>query len=82
MTWIRTIGPEEATGTLKRLYDAALQRAGRIYNIIRIQSLRPRVLRSSTQLYIDVMRSADSGLTSVQREMIALTVSWANGCHY
>ena len=82
MTWIQTVDPAAARGLLLRLYDAAMRRAGRVFNIIRIQSLRPKVLRSSTQLYLEVMQSRDSGLSRVQREMIATTVSQLNGCFY
>ena len=82
MAWIRTIDPAEARGLLRRLYDAAVRRAGKVYNIIRIQSPRPAVLRSSTQLYLEVMHSRDSGLSRAQREMIATSVSQVNGCFY
>lgn len=82
MAWIRTVDPSEARGLLRRLYDAGIRRAGKIYNIIRIQSLRPKVLRSSTRLYLEVMHSRDSGLSRAQREMIATTVSQLNGCFY
>jgi uncharacterized peroxidase-related enzyme len=82
MAWIETIDPERATGLLKQLYDAARRRAGRVFHVIRIQSLRPRVLRASTELYLELMHSADSPLTRAQREMIATAVSRANDCHY
>ncbi len=82
MAWIRTVDPAAASGLLRRLYEAALRRAGRVYNIIRIQSPRPRVLRASTQLYLEVMHSTDSGLSRAQREMIATAVSRLNGCFY
>ena len=82
MTWIRVVPPEEATGLLKQIYNAAVKRAGRIYNIISIQSLRPKVLRSSTQMYLEVMHSSDNALSRVQREMIATVVSQVNDCFY
>ncbi|MGB3563163.1 MAG: peroxidase [Thermoanaerobaculia bacterium] len=82
MAWIRVIPPGEAEGLLKQLYNAAVKRAGKVYNIISIQSLRPKVLRSSTQTYIEIMHSLESGLTRAQREMIATTVSAVNDCHY
>ncbi|MEM7350849.1 MAG: hypothetical protein AAF657_08595 [Acidobacteriota bacterium] len=82
MAWIETVSPAAASGLLKRLYDGAVKRAGKIYNVIRIQSLRPETLRASTQLYIEVMHSAKSPLTRIQREMIATAVSRANTCHY
>ena len=82
MAWIETIEPEAATGLLRRLYDAAVRRAGKIYQVVRIQSQRPKVLRESIHLYVEVMHSPDSGLTRAQRELIATVVSRANGCHY
>ena len=82
MTWIKTVPPERATGLLKRLYDDAVRRAGKVFNIVRIQSPRPRVMRNSTLLYSEIMLSSESGLSRIQREMIATAVSRANGCHY
>ena len=82
MAWIETTSPEQATGLLRRLYDTAIRRAGKVYNVIRVQSPRPKVLRESTHLYLEVMHSADSGLTRAQREMLATTVSAVNDCHY
>ena len=82
MAWIKTIAPEQATGLLKKLYDSAVERAGKVYNIIRLQGLRPKVLRASTQLYVELMHSPEGGLSRVRREMIATAVSRANGCHY
>jgi uncharacterized peroxidase-related enzyme len=76
------VEPAQAGGLLRRLYDAAERRAGRIFNVIRIQSLRPKVLRSSTQLYLEVMLSRESSLSRAQREMIATAVSQLNGCFY
>ena len=82
MAWIKTVPPEEATGLLRQLYAAATRRAGKIFNVIRLQSPRPKVLRASTQLYMEVMYSAETGLRRAQREMIATAVSHANSCHY
>lgn len=82
MAWIRTVEPREAEGLLRRLYDAAVRRAGKVFNVLRVQSLRPGVLRASTQLYLEVMYSRESGLSRAQREMLATAVSAANECHY
>ena len=76
------VEPDEAEGLLRKLYDAAWRRAGKVFNIIRIQSQRPKVLRSSTRLYLEVMHSRDNGLSRAQREMIATAVSQVNGCFY
>jgi alkylhydroperoxidase family enzyme len=82
MAWIPTVKPEEATGLLKRQYDAAMKRAGKVYQILEIQSLRPNLLRASTQLYLEAMHCSDSKLSRRQREMIATTVSQVNDCFY
>jgi alkylhydroperoxidase family enzyme len=82
MKWIRTVSPADATGLLKTIYDTAAARAGKVFHILRIQSLRPRVLQISTQLYLEVMYSSESGLTRAQRELIATAVSAENGCRY
>jgi len=81
MAWIETVSPERAEGALKRLYEEAVERAGRVYNVIRLQSLRPAVLRASVQLYSQIMKG-ESGLSRAEREMIAVVVSRANGCFY
>ena len=82
MAWIETVAPERASGTLKRLYEQAVRRAGKLYNILRLQSPRPHVLRASVQLYTQIMLSPESGLSRAEREMIATTVSTVNGCFY
>ena len=81
MAWIKTIAPEDATGLLRTLYDAAVKRAGKVFHAIRIQGLHPRALRASTLLYQELMHG-DGPLSRSQREMIAVAVSRANDCHY
>jgi uncharacterized peroxidase-related enzyme len=81
MAWIKTVEPEDATGELKSEYDAAVERAGRVFNIVSIQSLNPRTLRASMDLYLATMY-APSGLSRAEREMLGTVVSWANHCFY
>lgn len=80
--WIETVAPREATGLLAKLYKAASQRAGRVFNVIRVQSLRPETLRVSTLLYTEIMKGAKSPLGRAQREMLATAVSRINACEY
>ncbi len=82
MPWIETVAHPDATGLLKRIYDGAVQRAGRIFNIIAIQSRQPNVLNASTKLYVSMMHGPDEPLTRAQREMLAVTVSRTNACAY
>lgn len=81
MAWIETITDEAARDSLARIYGAARQRAGRVYNILRLQSLNPAVLEASIQQYLAIM-FGESPLTHAQREMLAVVVSRANHCHY
>lgn len=82
MPYIQTTDPADATGLLKRLYDTAVKRAGKVFQVLRIQSPRPETLRMSTQLYLEVMHSPMSPLSRARREMIAVAVSQINECHY
>ena len=81
MAWIRTVDPAAARGLLKNLYAAAVRRAGRVFQILRVQSLNPRVLQASTRLYLEVMHGPGA-LSRARREMIATVVSRANDCFY
>lgn len=81
MPWIRTIPLAEATGRLARSYEAAVARAGRVFGIVRAQSLAPAVLDASMGLYQRIMYATE-GLSRRQREMVATIVSRANDCHY
>ncbi|HMO15136.1 MAG TPA: carboxymuconolactone decarboxylase family protein [Pirellulaceae bacterium] len=81
MAWIEIIPPEQATGILKQEYDAAIQRAGRIWNIVSIMSQNPAVMRASMEFYKRLMHDR-SPLSRSQREMLAVVVSAANHCIY
>lgn len=81
MAYIRTIPPEEATGELKQHYDAAIKRAGRVFNIVRLQSLNPRALAASVNLYQTLMLAPGS-LPRATREMLAVVVSREMDCFY
>lgn len=80
--YIRTVPPEEATGLLRKLFDEAVRRAGKVFNVLRIQSVRPHVLDATVKLYAEVMHSPRGPLSRVQREMVATVVSRVNQCHY
>ena len=81
MAWIRTVSDENAEGSLKQLYEAAYRRAGRVFNIVRAQSLNAPVLRAGVGLYQAVM-FGPSDLSRALRELLAVVVSKTNGCHY
>ena len=78
---LRLIDVDEATGELKREYDAAIGRAGKVFNIVKAMCLRPGVLRRSMELYKEIM-FGPSELSRAERELLAVVVSRANHCHY
>ncbi|MFZ1399936.1 MAG: hypothetical protein WAS33_23730 [Candidatus Promineifilaceae bacterium] len=81
MAWVKQIYLEEATGLLKRQLNAAVKRAGRIWNIVQVMSINEMALKDSIRFYQTVM-AGDSPLTRAQREMLAVVVSVENNCHY
>ena len=81
MPWIKTFSYEEAKGFLKKEYDIALKRAGRIWNIVSIMSQNPRVMKASMDFYGAIM-FGQSPLSRGQREMLAVIVSAENDCLY
>ena len=81
MPWINQIPVQRATGLLKKEYDKAIERAGRLWHIVQIMSINPRVLRSSMAQYGAIMHG-DSPLSRVQRELIATVVAVELDCHY
>lgn len=81
MAHIDLIEPDDATGPLKDEYEAAVGRAGKVFNIVKSMSLRPGVLRRSMELYKGIM-FGPSGLTRAERELLATVVSATNECRY
>jgi uncharacterized peroxidase-related enzyme len=81
VAYLRLIEEGEATGALRAEYDAAIERAGKVFNIVKAMSLRPGVLREAMALYRAVM-FGPSELSRAERELLAVVVSCANDCHY
>jgi uncharacterized peroxidase-related enzyme len=78
---LRLIDEGEATGALKAKYEAAIGRAGKVFNIVKAMSLNPETLHASMDLYRAVMLGP-SELSRAERELLAVVVSRANDCHY
>ena len=81
VAYLRLIEVAEATGELRVEYDAAIGRAGKVFQIVKAMSLRPRTLRAAMELYKEVMFGR-SELSRADRELLAVVVSCANDCHY
>ena len=81
MAYLRLTDEDAADGLLKEEYDAAVGRAGKVFNILKAMSLNPRVLRASMELYKAIM-FGESGLSRRERELLATVTSSEQSCHY
>ncbi len=81
MAWIKTVSDDAADGPLAKIYADARRRAGKVYQILKIQSLNARSLRASMGLY-QATTIAESPVPRSLREMIATVVSRTNDCYY
>jgi alkylhydroperoxidase family enzyme len=78
---IRLIEPDDASGPLKEEYDAAIGRAGKVFNIVKAMSLNAEVLNRSMEMYKAIM-FGPSRLTRAERELLATVTSRNNECRY
>ena len=81
MPWIHQFSDDDAPADARRELEAAKRRAGRVWNIVRIMTPNPAVLRASMALYQAIMHGG-SPLSRRQRELLAVVVSRENGCVY
>ena len=81
MAWIRIVPIEEATGLLKRLFDEALGRAGRVWNILHVMSPNPPLMEASMSFYRALL-FGPSPLSRARREMLATVTSREIRCVY
>jgi uncharacterized peroxidase-related enzyme len=79
--YIRVVEEGDAEGPLREDYDAAIDRAGKVFNIVKAMSLRPGVLRASMALYREIM-FGESGLSRKERELLATVASAEQSCDY
>jgi uncharacterized peroxidase-related enzyme len=81
LSWLRTPSEEDVPGEVEALWAEPLERLGFVPHVLRTFSLRPEHLLRWWSYYDELLRG-ESGLTKVQREMIAVVVSALNRCHY
>jgi len=81
LAWIDLVPVSEATGLAKKQLDAAIERAGRVWQIVHVMSPNPQAMDASMRLYGALLHGA-SPLTRAQRELLATVVSRELGCHY
>ncbi len=73
--------PAELDDDLKVIWAKCVEKLGFVPNVFSTYSLKPQRLRNFMAMYNEIML-AKSGLTKLEREMIAVVVSSANRCYY
>ena len=75
--------PDEASldEDLQIIWRKCVDKLGFVPNVLQTYALRPQRLRNFMAMYNEVMLS-DSGISKLEREMIAVVVSAANRCYY
>jgi uncharacterized peroxidase-related enzyme len=73
--------PDGLDDDLKAYFGVCQEKLGLVPNVLKAYSLRPAKLRTFIARYNELMLG-ESGLTKLEREMIAVVVSSANHCYY
>jgi uncharacterized peroxidase-related enzyme len=66
---------------LQQIFRKCVDKLGYVPNVLAAYSLRPQRLRNFMAIYNEIMLSS-SGLSKLEREMVAVVVSSANRCYY
>ena len=81
MAFIKLFKFEESSGLLKKEYEKGMRRAGRIWNVLTIQSQTPEILTHSMHLYGST-RFGNSNISRFDSELLAVVTSISNECEY
>jgi uncharacterized peroxidase-related enzyme len=73
--------PAALDDDLKTIWAKCIDRLGFVPGVFSAYSLRPQRLRNFMAMYNEIMLSP-SGLSKLEREMVAVVVSCANRCYY
>ena len=73
--------PDGLDDDLRAIWSKCLDKLGFVPNVYSAYSLKPQRLRNFMAMYNEVMLS-ESGLSKLEREMVAVVVSSANRCYY
>jgi uncharacterized peroxidase-related enzyme len=66
---------------IQEVFDTCDEKLGLVPNVLAAYALRPKRLRNFIMFYNELMLG-DSGLSKLEREMVAVVVSSANRCFY
>jgi uncharacterized peroxidase-related enzyme len=75
------LGSAEPSDSTKSYFAKCEEKLGLVPNVLRAYAFDDRKLRAFTDMYNDLMLG-ESGLSKLEREMIAVAVSSINHCYY
>ena len=78
---LKTPSEDTLAADLQKYFDVCREKLGMVPNVLKAYGLRPEKLRAFIALYNDLMLG-ESGLSKLEREMVAVVVSSANRCYY
>jgi uncharacterized peroxidase-related enzyme len=81
---ISALGVPDAAGRdedIAAVFAKCVEKLGFVPNVLEAYNLRPQRLRNFMAMYNELMLGA-SGLSKLEREMVAVVVSSANRCYY
>lgn len=81
MGYVKQVAEDNASGAIRRVYDAAVAREGEIAEIIKVQSVDAKSVQAGVNLYTNIMK-VKNALTPAQREMIGMVVGNVNDSYY
>lgn len=73
--------PDGLDDDLRAIWRKCIDKLGFVPNVYSAYGLKPQRLRNFMAMYNEVMLS-ESGLSKLEREMVAVVVSSANRCYY
>jgi len=81
LAFIRTVRYEEAVGNIKDGYDAILRHNLNVPNVHAVSAICPEFMETLA-LHIRTVMNSRSGLSTVEKEMVATVVSAINKSQY
>ena len=73
--------PEAHDDDIRAVFERCVEKLGLVPNVLQAYGLRPAKLRNFMAMYNELML-APSGLSKLEREMVAVVVSSHNRCYY
>jgi len=80
--WIRMVSDEDASATLRLMFDKVRTPHGTVDNVMRVHSLRPHTMEGHVVLYKSVLHNPDNVLPFWFLEVVASYTSILNKCAY